>query len=81
MKIEHLEKMARDAIAQYNQSAFKLSGKAIVQFYQSQSLPEEFPLPFEYLGKNKGKYVYNVEAQAILQYCDRYRAEFNIEGE
>lgn len=75
MKKEQLRKMATEAIERWNSSPFKLSQEPIVQFWQTAKLPSDFPIPAEYLGKRKGRHVYNLSAKAVLQYIDRHDLE------
>lgn len=77
MNIEEFEKLAKDAIASFDKSPFKLTDKPMAQIGQRKRLPTNFPVSHEYLGRNRwGYYIYLLDARAILQYADRYRQEF-----
>lgn len=77
--IEKLEYLATAAMKKFNSVAnpfSKLTKKPIVQIGSRTPLPNSFQIPNQYLGCHKGMHVYNLEAEAILQYVERYKAEF-----
>ena len=79
MNLEDFEKLAKDAIAKYEESPFKLTDKPMANIGRKSRLPADFPIPHEYLGRNRwGFHVYLLDAQGILQYTERYRQEFEI---
>jgi hypothetical protein len=81
MKIDDLEQQAKAAIARWQDPQLpKPPGKPIVQCGCAKPIdPALIPFSFQFLGRNrKGLYVYNLDAEELLQYCDRYRAEFEV---
>ena len=77
MKLEELEQLAKDAIAKFPNRLIKSVKKPIVEIGNSRPLPEDFPIPLTYLGCNRwGKHIYHLDAEAVLQYVERYRREF-----
>jgi hypothetical protein len=77
--MEELEIQANRAIleAQNNPFIKKLNKKPVIQIWQNQPL-SEFPIEYEYIGYRKGKHVYNLDAQQVLQYIKRYKLEFDL---
>lgn len=79
MRMEELEQKAKNAIEKFPNRLIKSVDRPIVQIGNSQKLPEDFPIPYTYLGCNRwGKHIYNIDAETILQYIERYRQEFKI---
>jgi len=79
MKIEELERLAKDKIAEWNTSKARKFGlsEPIVQFGQPSKLPRTFPIAVQYVGTNaKGQHVYNAKATDILKFCDRHHEEW-----
>ena len=79
--IEKLEYLATAAIEKNNFRASpfsRLNKKPIVQIGSRTLLPNSFQIPRQYLGYHNGMYVYNLEAEAILRYVKRHKAEFML---
>lgn len=77
--IEKLEYLAIAAMKKFNSATSLFSGlnkKSIVQIGSCTPLPNTFQIPSQYLGYHNGMHVYNLQAEAILQYVERYKAEF-----
>jgi hypothetical protein len=74
-----VELEANKAILESQTNPFKkkLGTKPVVQIWQNQPL-SEFPIEYEYIGYRKGKYVYNLDAQQVLRYIERYKLEFDL---
>jgi hypothetical protein len=77
MEKQILRKLAEEAIERKKDSKFT-RGEAVVSFYQSEPLSEDFPIQREYLGFQKGKYIYNLSAKSILQGLDRCELEWEV---
>lgn len=80
MQLEELERLATEAIGNPRKSLFFKDDKPpIVQIKNATKLPEDFPIFNQYLGCHNGKYVYNLDAVAIIKYVQRYKAEFVVD--
>lgn len=79
MNQQEFEKLAKDAIAQYENSPFRLTKKPMVSVAQRKEFPADFPIPKEYLGRNRwGYHIYLLDAEAMLRYTNRYKQEFEL---
>lgn len=79
MQLDELERLATQAIGNPRKSLFFRNDKPpVVQIKNAVKLPEDFPIANQYLGYHNGKYVYNLDAIAVIKYVQRYKAEFVV---